>query len=158
MSVSASWRGERFTARWMRSSGGRCRFQPVDGRAGLREHPLADRDDQAGALGRLEELAGQEQPALGMVPAHERLDPDGAAGRDLDDRLVVQDELVTPERVRELVLHAHPDASGAAHRVVEHLDLARGAVRLGEVHRRVGLAEQRFGRGDLVGDAAPRRC
>ena len=44
-------------------------------------------------------------------------------------------------------------ASRPAHRVVEELDLARGAVRLGEVHRGVGLAEQRLGAGDLVGDA-----
>ena len=98
---SASWRGERLTLRFSRCSSGRRRFQRGDRRARLGEHPFADRDDRTGALRELEELAGTEQPALRMLPAQQRLDADGAAGRDLDDRLVVEAQLVTVERMRE---------------------------------------------------------
>jgi hypothetical protein len=81
-----------------------------------------------------------------MVPADEGLDPDRAAGRDVDDGLVVEDELVA-ECLGEFVLHAHAVASGTAHVVVEDLHLARSAVGLGEVHRGIGFTEESLGAG-----------
>src|SRR3954451_860669 len=41
--------------------------------AGLADHPGADRDDEAGLLGDRDDLAGQDQAALGMAPAQQRL-------------------------------------------------------------------------------------
>src|ERR1700754_557426 len=38
------------------------------------EDPLAERDDEVALLGDRDELARAEQPALGMLPADERLD------------------------------------------------------------------------------------
>ena len=49
--------------------------------AGLVEHELADRHDQAGLLGQRDELAGRDEAALRVVPAHERLGGDDVAGR-----------------------------------------------------------------------------
>ena len=41
--------------------------------AGLFEHPPIERDDQSRFLGDAEKLRRQQQAALGMLPAHERL-------------------------------------------------------------------------------------
>ena len=57
------------------------------------EHPAGERDDQAGLLGDRDELLGSEQPVARVVPAHERLDADDAAGHDVGLGLVVQLEL-----------------------------------------------------------------
>ena len=57
------------------------------------EHPAGERDDQAGLLGDRDELLGHEQAVARVVPAHERLDADDAAGHEVDLGLVVQREL-----------------------------------------------------------------
>ena len=62
------------------------------------EHPPTERDDEPGVLGQRNELAGQHEPELGVVPADERLGRDRLARRDVDDRLVVDDQLVAFER------------------------------------------------------------
>ena len=41
---------------------------------GLAEYPGTERDDQVRLLGERDELAGGEQAAVRMLPAHERLD------------------------------------------------------------------------------------
>ena len=43
------------------------------------QHPLADRHDQARLLGDRDESPGATQAALGVLPAHERLDADDRA-------------------------------------------------------------------------------
>ena len=45
------------------------------------EHPHRERPDQARVLGERDELVGEEQAALGMLPAHQRLDAAHAAVR-----------------------------------------------------------------------------
>ena len=80
----ATWRAERLTetssGRW---SGRRsCQLERLA--AGRLLHPAADRLDQAAVLGDRDELAWVEQAALGVMPAHQRLDADDlavAAGR-----------------------------------------------------------------------------
>ena len=66
------------------------------------EHPAGQVGDQAGALGQRHELAGREQAARRVLPAHERLDADHRAGAQRDLRLVVQDELVLVDRAAQL--------------------------------------------------------
>ena len=57
------------------------------------QHPFADRHDQADFLGERDELVGRDQPALGMVPAQQRLEAGDLAGLQVDERLVVELEL-----------------------------------------------------------------
>ena len=125
-----------------------------DGAAGAGQHPFADGDDQSGPFGGLQELAGEQQPAFRMVPPDQGFDADRATGRDVDDRLVVEDELVARQGVRQVLLEVHPITSRAPHLVVEELHLARRAMCLGVVHGRVGLAQERFCGNDLVRDAS----
>ena len=61
--------------------------------AGLVEHELADRHDQPGLLGQRDELAGRDEAALRVLPAHERLGGDHVAGGEAGDRLVLDREL-----------------------------------------------------------------
>ena len=62
------------------------------------EYPQAQRHDDPGLLRELDELVGREQPPLRVLPAHERLDTDHAPVVELDDRLVVEAEVLFLER------------------------------------------------------------
>ena len=126
--------------------------------AGRLLHPAADRLDQAAVLGDRDELAGVEQAALGMVPAHQRLEADDLAAAQGDHRLVVQLELVAVERVAQLALGLEPAHGAGPHLGVEDLAAPAPAL-LRPVHRRVGVADQQLGvdrlaaRGPGDGDA-----
>ncbi len=74
----SSWRPDRLTLTsemLVRTS----RLPPLRLPARLLDHPRADRHDEPGLLGDVDELAGHEQPALGMVPSQQRLDADDAS-------------------------------------------------------------------------------
>ena len=86
-SLSASWRGETLTD--MLDSRGRARAtQSAACRQASVDDPRADRDDQAGLLGDRDEDGRDDEPALGVLPAHQRLGADDAAVAHLDLRLV----------------------------------------------------------------------
>src|SRR4051794_32691553 len=87
-----------------------------DGRARLRNDPLADRHDESGSLGGLQELAGREQAALGVIPPEERLESDDPTRPHLHDRLIVEEEFTAFERVREIGF----DADTATRRAPRH--------------------------------------
>jgi hypothetical protein len=121
---------------------------PVLGRlAGGVQHEASDGDDQAALLGEADELAGHHQPALRVVPAHQRLQPHHVAAGQLEHRLVADGELLLQHRLAQRCLEVQPLHRPVAHRRVERPHRA-GAGRLGGVHRQVGVAQQ------LVGVAA----
>ena len=68
-----NWSGDRLTA--TRTSSGQCRGVE----AGPAQHQVAERDDQAGFLGDRNELGRRDHAALGMRPAHQRLEAGDAA-------------------------------------------------------------------------------
>ena len=70
--------------------------------AGLVDHPLADPLDDAGLLGERDEVARGHQPALGTAPAHQRLDPRAGSRLEIDDRLVVELQLVAIDRAEQV--------------------------------------------------------
>ena len=76
--------------------------------AGLLQHPLAQRHDQAVLLGQRDELRGEQQAQLRMAPAHQRLGADRRAGPGIHDRLVVELELLPLERAAQGVLQREP--------------------------------------------------
>ena len=63
-------------------------------------HP--DLDDRAARLGGPDEVGRQQQPALGVVPAHERLERVDAAVRQRDDRLIPHVDLTALDRERRV--------------------------------------------------------
>ena len=80
---------------------------PSELSARLVDRPLAQRDDQIRALRHGDELAGQQETALGAPPSHERLGTDGAPRRQLDHGLVVDHQLTALDRVEERAFEVH---------------------------------------------------
>ena len=79
-----------------------------------------------------------------MAPAHERLHSQEAARAEIDDRLVLDEELLVGDRARDVGDQARLLLQHLLHRLLEGEEavLARG---LRKVHRRIGLAQQRLG-------------
>src|SRR4051812_8310659 len=110
----------------------------------LLEHPLAERCDEAGLLGQADELGRCDDAVAGAIPADERLDADQALVGDVEDRLVVDAELLALDGAAQVALGAQPDERVLAHLLVEEL-VAPAAALLRAVHRGVGLAQHRLG-------------
>ena len=86
-----SWAGDRLTDMRIFGHGGGAR-------AGLAQHPGAERHHQAGILGDRQKLARQDQALLRMAPAQQGLEADHRLGPGLDLRLVMELELAVWRR------------------------------------------------------------
>ena len=121
--------------------------------AGALLDPAAQRLDQAALLGDRDEVGRVELPALGVLPADQRLEAGDLAAGEGDDRLVVEAQLVAFDALAQLALDLEPAQRPGPHLGVE--ELAAGAAPfLGPVHRRVGVADQHVGVGRLAGRGA----
>ncbi len=72
--------------------------------AGEHEDLGPERHGEPGRLAGGEELRGREQPVVGVLPAHERLDGDDRARRQVEDRLIVQAQLAVGQRAPQALL------------------------------------------------------
>ena len=108
--------------------------------ARARLHELADRHDQAGALGERDELGGRDVLGVRAVPAGERLGADDAAGRELEDRLVGDLEAALLDRALELAGQRVAALQRRGLAVVEDLEVPL-LLLLGGVHGDVGVAQ-----------------
>ena len=52
--------------------------------------------------------AGMQHAGLRVAPAHQRLDAEQAARAEVDDRLVLEEELLAGERAADVRLQAQP--------------------------------------------------
>ena len=130
---------------------GPARVAPLPGlHAGRAYRPRADRDDHAGLLGELEEVARSQEAARRMFPTQERLDADDRVAGELVDRLVMQDELAPLERGTQIGFELEAP-SGFFDEVVVEVVPVRAALPLGAVHRGIGVAQQRGGIGVFAG-------
>ena len=89
--------------------------------------------------------SGETMPRSGCAQRTSASVETGRPGGQVDDRLVEDLELAALQRPAQLGLGPHAGHGAGAHRLVEQL-VAPAAARLGAVHRRVGVAEQRRGR------------
>ena len=96
------------------------------------QHPRADLDDETALLGERQEPAWTEQAPVRMLPAEEGLQADDLPAHRIDRRLVMQDELVTPQCLLERRVQALAFAQGCHAGGVE-LEVVP-AVFLGPVH------------------------
>jgi hypothetical protein len=108
---------------------------------GLVQHPQRQRLDQLGLLGQGNEVPGRDHAQAGVLPAHQCLDRDDLVGRELQDRLVVQDELAVVDRDLEV---AHQLLAPTALLLRGQLAVGQDArtAALGLVHGRVGMLGQ----------------
>ena len=118
------------------------------------EDVAPDRDDQAGVLEQSDEVERLHRSARGVLPAHERLHPCHVAAREVHDRLVAQRELAGVEAALQIALQLQARERPGVHLGLEDLVVAL-AVLLGDVHRRIGVAQQLVGvaAGELIGGA-----
>src|SRR6185295_1898330 len=126
--------------------------------AGLAEDPAADRDDVAGLLGEVDPFAGHEDGPVRRLPADEGLDSDDCGRAEVDDRLVVEAELVALLDAAEALGPGGPFGGTVTEARLEDLGAAARRL-LRRVHRDVGVAEQVVGRlgAGPEGDADARR-
>src|SRR5690606_13549598 len=106
-----------------------------------------------GLLGDGNELFGGYQAPLGMPPAQQRFGADDAAGMQVDLRLVAQHQLATVQRPPQAVLQVQPLGGLAVHVVDIELE-GIPPVLLGMVHGDIGVLDQRFGVGTVIGPDA----
>ena len=104
-------------------------------RARLAQHDVADAPQEPGLFGDRQEVAGKEEPVLGVVPPHERFEGVEPLGVGVDHRLVVHHDLVVEGRAERL-LDAKPRHQLVAHVAVEDRHALARPFRL--VHRCVG--------------------
>ena len=111
--------------------------------ARLVERPLTDLADEAGLLGKRDEVAGGDEAARPVPPAQQRLDAHHATRGEVHERLVVQLELASTYGPTQVALGRH-----ALEEVVVHVrleaDERQAAVALGAVHREVRVAQQQI--------------
>ena len=119
-------------------------------RARLVEHPLAEPEHHGRALRGGEEVLGQEQAALGMIPAQERLEADDARAVRLDDRLVMELQLSPVDRGIEGLLDPMAGHQLRIHLRREELERVRALI-LGAIHRDVCGAQQGLAVGSVAG-------
>ncbi|MCY1330982.1 hypothetical protein D9M69_166320 [compost metagenome] len=104
--------------------------------AGGLERPAAQRQDQAGFLGQGNELGGEHDAAFRVLPAHERLRTDDAAGA-VHLRLEIQQQVLVLQALAQVGFQPRPCGG---HRLHFRIEEAQGvaARRLGAIHRQVG--------------------
>ncbi len=112
--------------------------------AGLAQYPAAELVDLAALLDHLDEARGHQHAGLRVAPAHQRLDAEQAAGAEIDDRLILEEELLVRQRAADVGLEPQPLVQHVLHLRLEG-DVAVLAGCLGVVHGDIGVAEQRLG-------------
>ena len=116
-------------------------------RARLAQHPLAERDDQAGFLGRAEELPRLDH-LVAAPPADQRLGPGHPRGGQLHDRLELQGELAVADGLLQVADDLQPADHVRVHvRGVDLDPVAAGVLR--PRHGHVRVAQHQPGRVDV---------
>ena len=150
-SGSAIWRAERFTAT---ETGAESGSKLLPGAAwrqacSITQRPIGTISRDSSATGMKD--SGATRPRLGVVPAQQRFHGDDRSVAQLDDRLVVELELLALDRAPQVVLDLHVLDHAGAHHLVEDL-VATAAMLLGAVEGRIGVPDQR-----LAAPRCPRR-
>ena len=127
---------------------------------GAAQDPPGQVGDDRAALGAGQEQVGQQQPALGVLPAHQRLEAGHRAGPPVDLRLVVDHQLLVAQRPGQLLgagaVGGRPVAAGAAPALGGGLGVVHrgvgGLQQVGDGAAVVGVDGQPDGRGDRPAD------
>jgi hypothetical protein len=110
----------------------------------LTHHPFAQPGDEAGFLRNRNEQGWRNPPAIGVVPAQQRLEPGNPIGLRIDQRLVIDLQLTTVERVEQVLLQQTPVLSSLEHIAREEaMPAAAGILR--RIEREVSIAGEIFG-------------
>ena len=118
--------------------------------AGLAQHPLADRHDEAALLRDRNELRRQNKPERRVIPADQNLAAGHGPADEVDLRLVMQHELVLLHGAAQVVFDHHALDGAGIHVALEELVIVASQF-LGVVHRRIGVLHHRLHGAAVVG-------
>ena len=136
-----NWRVERLTETVSPEKPFSCHLLRLG--AGRAQDPFADRDDEPGELRDGDEFARRDEAQLRVAPAQERLGPEDLGRLEVEEGLEVELELVVGDGLAEAALEGEAlDGLGVHGGRVELVVVA--PLLLGPVHRRVGVADERF--------------
>jgi len=105
------------------------------------QHPALHLVDHPRLLGDRDEVEGRDQPAGGVLPAHQRLAALHPPRLHVDDGLELDTQLRGLERMEEVGAQLHAGERRRVHLGLEE-HVAILAVRLGPIHGHVGIAQQ----------------
>ena len=105
------------------------------------ERPAANIEEHPRFLGEGNETSRRQQALLGMAPAQQRLASDNCPGRDVDDGLVGEFDLVLSERLAQVDFQSPPFADFHVHPGFEQATRA-ATIALGLVERQIRVAER----------------
>src|SRR3954471_7545244 len=117
--------------------------------AGFAQDPFAERNDQSALLRQRYELVRGNETALGMAPADQRFDAASIERVGIDDRLVMQLELITRDRPAHVILELAALARRRLHSGLEQT-VAVASERFGPVEGEIGILEQRIRIGSIL--------
>ena len=103
------------------------------------QDPGPDRHNQACLLGRRDELEWGDEPALGVLPTHQGLEPHELAAVQVHQGLVEDDKFLAFHGPSQINFHLQERHSTGIHVGVEDL-IARLAVGFGTIHGGFGIA------------------
>src|SRR5438874_232314 len=104
------------------------------------EYESPERQDQAGLFGESDEVMWHEQTAARVVPAGQRLEVDGLLREAVDEGLVADLDAVVQDRFAQFGLEVENLGRTATETSVAVP--TAGPLRLGFVHRQVGVVQQ----------------
>ena len=110
--------------------------------AGGPQHPKPQRDDDAAVFGQRNELRRRHHAEAWVPPADQGLDADHLLCRQIDLRLVLEEEFVARHRLQQAALQVHALLQLEVHVGGEKLERVLAEF-LGPVHRGIGILQQR---------------
>ena len=115
------------------------------------QDPVSERPDEPRPLRHRNELVGKDQPAVGVLPAHERLDTGKGASADIHLRLEMEPQLILLDRAPQLSIQR--DLRRCVHVQFGRIHRRAQIRALGGVHGDVGTAHQVSGAEAIDGEA-----
>ncbi len=110
-------------------------------RAGLVQHPVAQRQDQPAAFGNGNEGVRAQQAQFGVLPAHQRLGTDQPAAIGPELGLVMQHHFIALHRAAQFLQQLELAVGADVHRLGEERIAVPPRI-LGVVHGRIGVRHQ----------------
>ena len=108
------------------------------------QHPESYRRHHACVLRKGNEIGRRNQTQLGVLPSQQRLEPGNLQAAQIDDRLVVDHQLIVEQRAPQAVLEGDPQQSLGIYNGVEELVVV-SSFSLCLIHGRVGILDERLG-------------
>ncbi|MNP62515.1 hypothetical protein D3C76_1578040 [compost metagenome] len=94
----------------------------------IMQHPVSNRDDQAGLFGNRNEFRRRNEPVFRVLPAQQRLKADCNVHQRVPFRLIDNNKFRAGQRFAQILLQRHPPQLKAVHLLIEHTEFVLAGV------------------------------